>query len=63
MLNIGLWKDTKDGLAVGGIVDVGAGKECIDQVLHLLIGKDLSVGDGRCPGQREMESGQWRVDS
>ena len=36
-LDVTLGQDAEDGLAVGSVVDIGAGKEFIYQVLHLAI--------------------------
>ena len=51
--DIGLRKDGKDGFAVGRVVDVGTGKELVDQLLHLIVGEDLAIGDGNALSEGE----------
>ena len=45
-LNIRLWEDGKDRLAVGRIIDVRTGKEFVDNLLHLVVGEHLSIRRG-----------------
>jgi C4-dicarboxylate-specific signal transduction histidine kinase len=57
MLNVRLRQDAKDGFSVRGIVDIGTTEEVIDQALHLVVGKNLTVGDGSTARQAQGQSG------
>ena len=46
-------EEGQDGFAVGGVVNVGAGKEFVDNLFHLVVGEDLAVRNGDALGQRE----------
>ena len=66
MVDIGLRKDRKDRFAVGGVVDVRTGKEFVDELIHLGVGKDLAVRDGEALSQALsdffVECGVWSVE-
>ena len=46
LFDIRLREDGKDRLAVGGIIDVGTGKEFVDDLLHLVVGEHLTIRCG-----------------
>ena len=56
MLDIRLREDAEDGATVRGVVDVGAGEELVGNAVHLLIAKELTIGNGSGTGQREGEA-------
>ena len=66
MVDIGLRKDRKDRFAVGGVVDVGTGKEFVDKLIHLSVREDLAVRDGEALSQALsdffVECGVWSVE-
>ena len=45
-LYFGLLQNGEYLAAVGGVIEVGAGKEVVDDVLHLVVAKYLSVCHG-----------------
>ena len=46
-------EDGEDGLAVGGVVDVAAGEELVDELFHLIVAEHLAVGDGDGLGETQ----------
>ena len=55
MLDIVLRQDAEDGMTVGGVVDVRAGEELVDNGFHLVVGEHLAIGDGGVAGQRQRQ--------
>ena len=45
-----LFEDAEDVFAVGRIVDIGAGEELVDDILHLDVAEHLSLWDGSMSG-------------
>ena len=56
LFDIGLGEDAEDGAPVGGVVDVGAGKELVGDAVHLFVGQELTVRDSGSTGQRKGEA-------
>ena len=46
VLDVGLPQNGEYLAAVGGVIEVGAGKEVVDDVLHLVVAEHLSVCHG-----------------
>ena len=46
VLDVGLPQNGEYLAAVGGVIEVGAGKEVVDDVLHLVVDEHLSVCHG-----------------
>ena len=44
VLDFGLLQNGEYLAAVGGVIEVGAGKEVVDYVLHLVVAEHLAVG-------------------
>ena len=44
VLDVGLLQNGEYLAAVGGVIEVGAGKEVVDDVLHLVVAEHLAVG-------------------
>ena len=56
LVNRFLGKDGKDEMAVRGMVDIGASEEVVNQRLHLVVGKYLTIRDCSRGGKAQCQN-------